>query len=67
MQKSPPTKEPGHENENIRSILTIGEALYFKYEMKDGAISTIISSPNFVSDSTTSVRICYGLHHLGNH
>lgn len=52
MQKSPLTEEPQPKNQYIRSILTISEPLSFKDEMEDDVISTFISSPNFVSDST---------------
>lgn len=40
------------ENEEIRSILTIGEAFYFKDEIEVDAIITFIISTNSVSDST---------------
>jgi len=39
------------ENEEIRPILTIGEALYFKYQTENDAISTFINNPNSVSNS----------------
>lgn len=52
IQKSLPTKEPESEDEKIRPILTIDEALCFKDETEDNAISTFFSNPDFVSNST---------------
>ena len=43
-QKLPHSDEPELGNEDIKPILTIGEAFCFKDEMKDEAISTFISS-----------------------
>lgn len=61
-QKPLPTKEIEPENKEIRPILTIGEALCFKDETKNDAISTFMRSPNSVSYSTHQlleyVRIC---------
>lgn len=51
-QKPLPTKGLKLENEEIRPILTIGEALCFKDETNDDAISTFISSPNSIFYST---------------
>ena len=53
LTKKPlPAKGIEPENEEIRPILTISEALYFKDETKDYSISTFINKSNSVSDST---------------
>lgn len=51
-QKSLLVKEPESEDEEIRPILTIIKALYFKYEMEDDSISTFLRNLNFIYDST---------------
>lgn len=52
IQKSLPVKGLKPKNKEIKPILTIGEALFFKDEMVYDAISTFISIPNSVSNST---------------
>eukprot|EP00253_Pinus_taeda_P004085 PITA_04085 len=47
-----PIKELESENEEVRPILTISEALCFKDETKDDAFSTFLSNPDSVSNST---------------
>lgn len=54
-QKLPHSDEPELGNEDIKPILTIGEALCFKDDMEAYNIRKFISSPNFVFDPTHQI------------
>jgi len=47
--------EPKPGNEDVRPILIIGEALYFKDETKDDVIISFISSPNSIYGLTWKI------------